>query len=54
MSNDTYRRKYDTPTDAISQKKFDRENDKHVRRYVALKQRVEQIERVLKQYTLGR
>ncbi len=32
--------KYDTPTDGISRKQFDRAMDKHIRRYVKMAERV--------------
>ncbi len=31
-----YKGKYDTPTDGISRKKFDRAMDQHIRRYATL------------------
>ncbi len=46
-----YRRvAYDTPTDGISRKKFDRAMDTHIRRYVKLAGRVAAIEKQLRSY----
>lgn len=42
-------KKWDTPTDAVSQKKFDRYADKQVRKYVELKQEVRELRRTVKQ-----
>ncbi len=39
---------YNTPTDSISQKKFDRVNDQHVRRYVKMANRVAKLEKQLR------
>ncbi len=39
--------RYDTPTDGISRKMFDRVMDAHVRRYVQLKESLVSVERHL-------
>ncbi len=46
MSRGTpYKGRYDTPTDAVSQKKFDRYKDKQARLYTAYTNRVLALER---------
>ncbi len=37
--------RYDTPTDGISRKQFDRAMDSHVRRYVALRTEFDDLRR---------
>ncbi len=44
---------YNTPTDAVSQKKFDRSNDQHIRRYVRLSEEVKAIRLQLKALVAG-
>ncbi len=38
-------KKWDTPTDGISRKVFDRAMDSHIRRYVALRQEFDDLRR---------
>ncbi len=40
-------KRWDTPTDGISRKQFDRVNDGHIRRYVKVVRRVEILEKKL-------
>ncbi len=40
--------RYDTPTDGISRKMFDRAMDKHIRRYAILAERVAALERLVR------
>ncbi len=42
-----YKKRWDTPTDGISRKMFDRANDRHVRRYVKLAAEVAEIRKDL-------
>ncbi len=41
------KRRWDTPTDGISRKMFDRAMDQHIRRYVQLKEALVSVERHL-------
>ncbi len=44
---DLMAKRWDTPTDGISRKMFDRAMDKHIRRYAVLAERVADLERHL-------
>ncbi len=44
------KKRWDTPTDGISRKKFDRAMDQHIRRYVKMAGRVAAIEKQLRSY----
>ncbi len=39
--------KYDTPTDGISRKQFDRAMDSHIRRYIIVKQEVADLQKAV-------
>ncbi len=40
--------RYDTPTDGISKKVFDRANDKHIRRYVRCQEDIAELTKLIR------
>ncbi len=48
-----YRKRYDTPTDGISRKQFDRAMDSHIRRYATAMEAIRALEISVKEIEDG-